>query len=137
MTDIPATMPDQVEDAINLEISYRTLHPSAYIVDSETERTIRIPFSSVINKYKDYLSTIIIKVELSDQEQSYYHYKPKALSEEMYGTTELWDTILILNNCKSVIDFTPKVVKLYDPEKFKSYLNEVMIIEEELGNISY
>lgn len=137
MANIPGTITDQISDAEELEISYRTLHPAAIIIDSESERNIRIPFSSIISKYKDFLSEIVISVELTEEEQLHYQYKPKALSEDMYGTTELWDSLLILNNCKSVIDFTPKVVKMYDPEEFKAYLNEVMIIEEELGNIDY
>ena len=54
------------------------------------------------------------------------------VSEELYGTTEFWDQILILNNAFSIIDFKPKVLKVYDPERLKLYLNEIMILEENI-----
>lgn len=137
MAFIPATVPDQISDIKEREISYRTLHPEAYVFNQENNREIRIPFSSIINKYRHFLDKIIIKIQLTEEEQVNYECQPKKISEDMYGTTELWDTILILNNAKSVIDFKPRVVKLYDPQKFKTFLNEIMIIEEELGNISF
>lgn len=137
MATIPGTVTEQINDAKSLEISYRTLHPSVIVIDKETNRVIRVPFSSIISKYKNYLSRIIISYKLNEKEQIKYAYKPKAFSEDIYGTTELWDTLLILNNCKSVMDFTPKTIKMYDPREFKSYLNEILIIEEELGNLTY
>ena len=91
----------------------------------------------LFNIYKDYLSNIIMEIELNAEEQVMYLYKPKLLSEDLYGTTELWDTILLLNDCVSVIDFKPVTVKIYDPEEFKALLNEIMLIEESLGNIEY
>lgn len=136
-TSIPATITDQVEDAQGLEISYRALHPDAILNNVESNHSIRIPFSSIVNKYKDLLSNIIITQDLTPEEQIQYQYQPKRFSEDTYGSTEFWDTILILNNCKSIIDFKPKMVKLYDPDKLKTYLNEIMIIEDDLGNITY
>jgi hypothetical protein len=136
-TKIPATITEQVEDIKDCDISYRNLHPVAWMINEETDHTIQFPFSSIINKYRHDLSAILCAVRLTEDEQIKYWYKPKTFSEDMYGTTELWDVILILNNAKSIIDFTPSVVKLYDPNKLKTYLNEIMIIEEELGNISF
>ena len=135
--EIPSTMPEQVSLAKELEISYRTLHPSVIMYDKDSDRRIRFPFSSIVNKYKDYLSNIIIEIELNAEEQAMYLYKPKLLSEDLYGTTELWDTILILNDCQSVIDFKPRFVNIYDPENLKELLNEIMLIEESIGNISF
>lgn len=135
--EIAATISEQIEDIQSLELSYRVLHPIAHMHDAETDRTITIPFSSILNKYKDYFSTIIIEITLTPADYEKYKYKPKLVSDDYYDTTEFWDTILILNNCKSVIDFDKEKIKLYDPTKFKAYLNEVMIIEEEMGNISY
>lgn len=135
--EIPSTLPEQVSLIKDLEISYRTLHPSVYLHDKDSNRTIRIPFSSIINKYKDYLSGIIMEIELNEDEQAQYLYKPKLLSEDLYDTTELWDTILILNDCQSVINFKPKLVKVYDPTELKTLLNEIMLIEENIGNITF
>lgn len=134
---IPSTILEQCDNAKSLEISYRTLHPEATMNDIQNNRIVKFPFSSIINKYKDFLYNIIIEIELNDEEFEIYQYKPKMLSEDLYGTTELWDSILILNNATTVAEFNSKKIKLYDPKKFKKYLNEIMLLEEELGNISY
>ncbi len=135
--NIPATVTEQIEEAKSEDISYRALHPDGFIFDKVSGRTIRIPYSALSNKYKDYLSKIIVSRELDKFEQKNYHCNPKALSEELYGSPEFWDTLLILNNCKSIIDFKPKVVKYYDPDYLKEYINEIMILEDDLGNITY
>jgi hypothetical protein len=134
---IPATMEDQIAEVKDLEISYRNLHPGIYLTSKNENDKIRIPYSSVTNKYKDYLSNIIIDADLTEDELLMYRFNPKRLSEDIYGTTQLWNDILIINNCVSVRQFDLDRVKIYDPEEFKSYLNEIMIIEKELGNIDY
>ena len=127
--DIPSTMTEQVESAKNLEISYRILHPPITLHNEETDINIEIPFSSLMNKYRDYLSDIIIEVPLDDVLQNKYRFKPKMISSEIYGTTELWDTILILNHYFRVSEFKPKVLKVYDPNRLKEYINTILIIE--------
>ena len=134
---IPASLPEQIQQAKELEISYRTLHPGAIMHDVNNQRDINFPFSSIISKYKDFLYQIIITIELTDEEADHYQYKPKMLSEDLYGTTELWDTLLILNNATSVSEFKLKKLKLYDPTRLKAYINEIMLLEEENGNINY
>ena len=131
--NIPSTVTEQIENAENLELSYRTLHGYALLDYKDVNKTkIEFPFKSLTNKYKDFLSTIIIQIPLTEEEQEKYKFKPKMVSEELYGTTEFWDQILILNNAFSIIDFKPKVLKVYDPERLKLYLNEIMILEENI-----
>lgn len=134
---IPTSIPEQVNQAKDMEISYRVLHPTAILHDNISNRDIVFPFSSVISKYKDFLYEIIITIDLTEEESNYYQFKPKMLSEDLYGTTELWDTILVLNNTVSVSEFKPNKLKVYDPQRLKAYLNEIMLLEEELGNISF
>lgn len=134
MSNIPATMTEQVEVAKELEISYRTLHPCIIIKNARDGRNIQVPFSSIINKYKDFLSTIIVSVDLIEEDQQRFAYKPKLVSEELYGTPELWAEILLLNNAVSVKDFTPKVIYAYDPNRFKSFINEIMLLEDDIEN---
>ena len=97
--NIPATVTEQIENAENLELSYRALHEYALLDYKDVNKTkIEFPFKSLTNKYKDFLSTIIIQIPLTEEEQEKYKFKPKMVSEELYGTTEFWDQILILNN---------------------------------------
>ena len=126
---IPSTMPEQVSLAKELEISYRTLHPTAVLYNTESDTSIRIPFSSITNKYKDFLSTVVVSIALTPEEQEQYMFKPKALSVVLYDTTEFWNDLLILNNALSVIDFKPKMVKIYDPKRLKKVLNEIIMLE--------
>lgn len=127
---IPSTMSKQISEAEDLELSYRVLHPSAILHDDMTNSNIKIPFSSLTNKYKDFLSKIIITIDLTDEMELKYRYKPKAVSQDLYNTTEFWNDILILNNCFSTYQFTPKKLKIYDPENLKKYLNEILILEK-------
>lgn len=135
--EIPSTMEEQVKTVRDMDISYRVLHPGAIIHIDEKNYNINVPFSSIINKYKDFLNGIIIDLPLSEDEQEFYQYKPKALSEYLYNTPEFWSELLELNNSYSVIEFKPKVAKVYDPDRLKRYLNEIIVIEERLGNIDY
>ena len=72
---------------------------------------------------------IIVEKELDDKAIAEVRYKPKTLSYVLYGTTEFWNDILILNECKSIIDFTPKKIRYYDPNRLKTYLNQILILE--------
>lgn len=137
MNRIPATMPEQVDYIQGLDINYRTLHDSLDIVDLSTNISITVPFDSLIDKYADFLLDIVGSVELSDPEQEYYKYQPKKVSDELYGTTELWHSILVLNECASIIDFKPKVLYYYDPSKLKAYINEILILEAQANNEDY
>ena len=131
---VPATVPEQVSLAKDMEISYRTLHPSLVISNVKNDDVIRVPYSSIINKYKDFLSTIVVEIKLDDAMREKYMYKPKMVSNELYGTTELWSEILILNNAYSVIEFRPRVLKCYDPNRFKSFINEIILLEDVLDD---
>ena len=129
--NIPASMNEQIENAKSLEISYRTLHEQAILKDKISGRNIQIPFSSFTNKYKDFLNTIIVDVSLTDEERAKYRYKPKMVSYDSYNTTEFWNDLLIINNFFSLSEFQPgETMKVYDPNKLKDYINEIMIIEK-------
>ena len=138
MAYIPSTVDEQYEYGKSLEISYRALHHDAFLYDKQSNRTIRIPFMSILSKYRDFLDEIIVEQELTLDEQREYRWNPKKMSEDFFGTTEFWFMLLVLNNYKSVIEFQPKkYVKMYDPDRFKKYLNEIMILEDKLGLITY
>lgn len=126
---IPATLTEQVNRAEKWEISYRTLHPSATLKDEFSGKNIEIPFSSLTNKYRNFLSRIVRTTTLDDKLKARYKQRPKLVSYDLYGTTELWNDILILNNCFSTVEFQPTVIKAYNPEQLKEYLNEILILE--------
>ena len=130
MPVIPVTLTDQVDEVRLKEITYDNLHPKALLHDIKTDITIKIPYSSLTNKYKDYLSTIVLSKELTEEEKRLYWFRPKTVSYDIYKTTELWDTLLILNYYTSISQFTPTTLKYYDPDRLKAFLNEILIIEK-------
>ncbi len=129
---IPATITELIEWGKNEEISYRNLHTEAYINDLDNDRIIKIPLNDTMSAYRYFLDPYLIEFELHDEELQLYQFKPKSLSYKLYGTTELWALLLMINNCVSKIDFNKKKIKVLDPKNIKSFINEVLILEKVL-----
>lgn len=142
--DIPASMGEQISDIKQLEISYRKLHNTAEITYNKAnyganggikyDNTITIPYLSILSKYRHILSGIpnlIVKVKFDDKMTRKYKYNPKKLSYDIYSTTELWFELLRINHCSSVTEFTltNNIVNVYNTNKLKDVLNEIMILE--------
>ena len=130
---IPVSLSEQITEAEKLEISYKSLHPSYTIYNEQTDETIELPFSSITNEYKTYLLACVKSIQLSEKEKENYRYSPKKLSYDLYGTTELWADLLKLNGCVSIADFEPDFIRVYDPNTFKEYLNEIMIADSKVS----
>ena len=130
---IPVSLSEQITEAEKLEISYKSLHPSYIIYNEQTDETIELPFSSITNEYKTYLLACVKSIQLSEKEKENYRYSPKKLSYDLYGTTELWADLLKLNGCVSIAEFEPDFIRVYDPNTFKEYLNEIMIADSKVS----
>lgn len=120
---------DLIRDGLYAQISYRNLHPPVYVTNKSTGETISIPYLSLTNKYKDYLRPITLRITLEEVEAIKYKYQPKLLSLDLYGTTELWASLLEINNMISVIEFKSESLIVYDPAKIKAMINEILIME--------
>ena len=131
--NIPVSLSEQITEAEKLEISYKSLHPSYTIYNEQTDETIELPFSSITNEYKTYLLACVKSIQLSEKEKENYRYSPKKLSYDLYGTTELWADLLKLNGCVSIAEFEPDFIRVYDPNTFKEYLNEIMIADSKVS----
>ena len=126
---LATTISEQIEKNNEKEISYRSLHSVARIHDVSSNVVITVPYLSLMNKYRYLLDAITVTYILDEELQMHYRYKPKTLSEDLYGTVDLWFELLRLNHMRSIIDFTPKKVKVYDPDKIRSFINEILILE--------
>lgn len=125
-----ATIDDLVEWGKEQEISYRNLHKGAYITNLQSGDVIRIPLNSIMSDYRYFLEPYIIEIEMNDEELYLYQFKPKSLSYKLYGTTEYWSVLLMINNCVSKVDFNKKKIKVLDPKKILAFVNEVLILEK-------
>lgn len=127
---IPSTVSELIAWGKSQEISYRNLHRDAYVVNKDTSETIRIPLTDIISEYKYFLQPYIIEFTMHDEELQLYQFNPKALSNKLYGTTEYWAVLLMINNCISKIDFSSHKIKVLDPKRVRGFVNEVLILEK-------
>ena len=68
--------------------------------------------------------------DLSDKEYEKYKYKPKILSYDLYGTTELWFLLLHANELYSESEFNTKRCFVYNVQVL-SKLTEILNVEAE------
>ena len=127
---LPTTIDDLIDWGKTQEISYRNLNGRVYINNLSNNEVIRIPLNSVMGEYRYFLKPYMVEITMNDEELYLYQYKPKSLSYKLYGTTELWSTLLMINNCVSKIDFDKAKIKVLDPKRIKVFINEVLILEK-------
>lgn len=128
---IPATINDFISMRDTFKISQDKLKKSCYIYNENSDEYLKMPYSPLINKYKEFFDSISAKIPLNDDDYKKYKFSPKRVSLDIYGTTELWSVILYINNCKSVIDFDLHTIKLLFPDKVNDMINEIFIFENE------
>ncbi|MGL5711932.1 MAG: baseplate wedge protein 53 [Cetobacterium sp.] len=91
-----------------------------------------IAYSSVIEKYVDYLKDNSFSVRYTNEERIKYKYNPKRLSYDMYNTTRLFFIILLLNNMKSKVDFDRDVILVPKPNALKEILEKIKMKEQDI-----
>ena len=123
-----STIDDLIAYNKTLEISHNKLHLKASFTDNYDNKII-FNYTSLIEKYRYFLQSKIKLIELTDNEYLKYKFKPKMLSADFYGTTELWSSIMRINNLMSITEFTLKKLKLFTSD-IMTVLNEILIIEE-------
>lgn len=126
---LPTTMPDAIKLQEERIINYRILNKYTKMHNIETDDNLIIPIDSIVNKYRNFLEDSVKTAKMTDEEWFTYRLRPKSLSLRLYGTTEFWHVLLLLNGCKSTIDFDLKTVKYYDRRTLYTKLNEILIIE--------
>ena len=123
-----ATISELIKSVKDQEISYRNIHDNIFLRNKG--EIIGIPYSSVIRNYMPFFESCVVMDNFSDSEKVIYRFKPKKLSYDLYGTTELWSVLLELNHMISILDFNlEKRIKVYEPKSFLKLLNEVLILE--------
>lgn len=131
MQNIDTTKKYNIEDFINTgkDNSYNLENTNFY---NEIDG-IQIPVKSIFfETYRGLILNNCIKVKMSDKKLNRYRYRPKLLSYDLYGTTDLWHLILWINNMYSVTQFNESSIYIFNPDKLNLL---VRIINNETSDI--
>lgn len=115
------TLPEEVSKASGIEISHGKMQFKT-LIDGCV-----VPFRSLIEKYHNALRKYIIEREYDEEEFQRYFQRPKLLSQDLYGTPELWSWLLYINNCKSIANFTDRKVKIFSTD-VRDAITEILTI---------
>lgn len=111
---------DFIRDSKNDITSLKNIYDTMIIQDKEKgDYFYRVAINDFFLKYRIELTDALQLFRL--KEESYY--KPKSVSFQLYGTTELWLSLLRANNMRSVMEFNKPVIKAYNPDRLAKYMN--------------
>lgn len=81
---------------------------------------------NVLNDYKKELLDASFFADFTDNiDYQYYRYRPKLLSYDLYGTTELFFILLFINDIYDVKDFDRKTIRIIKKDKLSSILSYI------------
>lgn len=92
---------------------------------TETKDGIVFPVHHITNDFLYELKKDCLTVTLSDEEWVKYRYRPKILANDVYGTTEVYFLILLLNDMCDIKEFDGKVLKMLRKDDLFEYLAQI------------
>lgn len=90
-----------------------------------------VPGDNLIIRYMDELKSGFHTVTMSDEEFAKYKYRPKLLSYDVYGTTEMWWLILMINEIPSATQFDRQTLTMMDTT-VKDKLERILTLNDEI-----
>lgn len=106
-----STLRDFIKKYRNDTFQFDKLYLQQVINPAGTKMVVTADF--LLSKYRNELDGEIETVTLTDEEYAKYAYNPKRFCYDVYGTTEIWDLILQLNELYSASEFSLRSLKLY------------------------
>lgn len=91
----------------------------------ETMNNMKYPVYNIINDYLYELKKASINVELNDEEQYKYFYRPKLLANDIYGNPELYFVILAINGMANMKEFNKQVIKMIKIDDMQLFLSQI------------
>lgn len=116
ITYIDKYIADGKKETLSLRNFYETLLVGH--VD-DPDHVFKIAINDFFIEHKKELDTIVRYYNLP---QSMF-YKPKSVSMELYGTTELWLSLLRLNEMINITEFYQPIIKVYDSASIKELID--------------
>lgn len=115
-----------IKDAAKSTIKLPNLYYDVIVSNEDKTKMFRMPIDDFFLKYKRELEDCKIYYTITED----MFYKPKVLSEQIYGTTELWLAILRANNMRNTTEFHYPIIKVYDPDRLKTLIKVFFKREE-------
>jgi len=108
-----------IADGQKASISLKNLYDTILIGDADNlEHIYRMPIGDFFTKYREQLIPTIQWYSLPQ----HMFYKPKMVSMELYGTTELWLALLRVNSMTNITEFHQPMIKVYNPDQLKELI---------------
>ena len=86
----------------------------------------------IFENYQNKEMNIMIEVPMEDTDWISYEYNPKKLSMDLYGTVDLWRTILQENNMNHPGQFCKlRTIRIPDPVRFKKHVTTIYELKNE------
>ena len=126
-----------IEEFIKTEpqksITIQKLHYPMVISGPINDTYLRINYESVINKYYSEFRNFFAYIDLLDpKDVSKYRNNPKALSYELYGTTEYWWLLLQCNEMRSASEFTKTHIKVITKKALKELFSIILRADKDI-----
>ena len=133
LPELTSTVEDFIEMGASDEMTYKNFSILVNFIGESS--VVEYAQDNVIYDYIDELMEKSVVFELSDDDYIKYRYKPKLLSYDIYGTTELYFVIMALNGICNIKDFNKRKLNLLYKSDLLNILNEIYSAESDY--ISY
>ena len=100
------------------------------LLEKDSSHNIEYDVFNVVSDYMNDLKKMASEVTLTDTEYYTYRFKPKLLADYLYGNTELYFIILMLNDIWSVKDFDFRTIKLISKSDLIDALSKINASEK-------
>lgn len=132
ISNIPETA-SSIEDFIDMgnvdEITYSNFSILVKCIGENSN--IQYSQTNIIYDYMDEIKEKIVDFEFNDDDFIKYRYKPKLLSYDVYGTTELFFVIMAINGICNIKDFNKRKIKMLYRRDLVDLLNNIYSAESE------
>lgn len=108
-----------IQDGENASLSLANFMDSILISTQDKRHIFRIPFNDF---FIEHMSEFNSAIQIYSIPETMF-YKPKLLSMELYGTTELWIALLRLNGMKNITEFHKPVIMVWEPSTLKELID--------------
>lgn len=109
-----------IKDGKAARISLKNIYESYLVGSSDNPSHVcRVAFGDFFLQHYDHLKNCVQLFQIPES----MFYKPKMVSQELYGTTELWIALLRVNNMTRITEFHYPLIKIYNPDKLQEYID--------------